>query len=83
MGERMGVDRGWLYPNYCLFSSRSAFKAEHGRSTSASGSFICEVRLVETLRRKEYGGVRENVQGCFIHSVLSDNEMFQMNESSR
>lgn len=29
------------------------------------------------------GESRENVQECIIHSTLSDNEMFQMSESSR
>lgn len=29
------------------------------------------------------GESRENVQECIIHSALSDNEMFQMSESSR
>lgn len=74
---------GWLFPNYYPFSSHLAFKTKHSRSNSTSALSSVKSDWQRVWKGENTGESRENVQECIIHSALSDNEMFQMSESSR
>lgn len=60
----------------------------HSKPTTVDPILLQALSSVKSDRQRGWkgenmGGSRENVQECIIHSTVSDNEMFQMSESSR